>query len=252
MNRYGQTITWSTPTAPRPFTGIVTAFSHEEQVQEYLDEDESGDHRALITSGKKASLDWDAKVTDGSDDFLDLSGGAKITVTGFASGTILAYSAIERYVLNSPKTISVRATHFPDMTDSGGTAADLDVDAFVPDPSSLTNVFPGSKLIYSTVGLTHAAGVVHGLTIEQMLQITEDDLTPAGTIPGATTHGYQRKITLDLLATGSRPALESTLAITGAPTRAGDYKITSSSRRFATKRGMMYRVGAIWIPPFTS
>ena len=254
-HRYGQSITWSTPSAPRPFSGILTAFSYEEQAQEYLDEDESGDNRALVTSGRKAALDWDAKCTPSSTDFLNLINGAKIMVSGYSSGVILAYNAVERYVLNTPKTISVRATHFPDIDDSGGDAAGS-VTAFIPDPSGLSNLFPGSQLIYSTQGLTAAAGVVHGLTIEQMLEITEDDLAPDGTVPGATAHGYKMKISLDLLATSDRPAIDSSLDLTGAGGvvssngSAGEFKVTSSGLRFATKRGMMYRVGAIWIPAF--
>lgn len=253
MNRYGQAISWSTPNAPHVFTGICTNYRYNPTVQSQLDEDESGDNRAIIQHSKKAELSFEAKITEDSTDFLDLSAGAMITVTGTpAGGVILARRAIERWVLQQPKTASVEAIHFPVMSDSGAVAAGVDLDAFTPDQSALGIVTPGGSLIYGTHGMTHGSGVLHELEIAQELTITEDDPSPAGTLLGAAAHGYLRRIRMMLLATGTRPAVEATLALTGAPDHAADYKIESAPEVWSSKRGKMYEVTAIWIPPFTA
>ena len=252
MNRYGQAITWSTIAAPRPFTGTLTAYSYREQRTRLTDEDESGDHRALILHSKKADLNWSAKVTEGSTDFLDLSAGAAITLTGIAAGVILATRAVERWVLMQPKTISCQATHYPDMVQADPASAGVALDAFTPDQAGLGIVTPSGLLTFSTHGLGHASGVVHELELTQELQITEDDPSPDGKLLGAADHGYMRTIRLMLLATGAIPATGTTLAITGAPEHAADYLIESAQLAFASKRGKMYDIGAVWIPPLTA
>lgn len=252
MNRYGQSITWSTPTAPHPFTGVCTSYSEREGLQEQLIDDEVGDNTALVLHSKKTDISFDARVTDGSTDFLDLSAGAALTLSGFNSGIVLCRRAVERWVLEQPKTASIQATHYPDIAQATPAEVGTDLDAFTPDQSALSIVYPGDVLIYGTYGISHASGVVHGLTIEQILQITEDEPSPVGTILGAASHGYMRRIELDLLATGSKPAVGSVLTLTGAPSHGSDYRITSSEKKFATKRGMMYAVAAVWISPFTA
>jgi hypothetical protein len=96
MNRYGQNITWSTLSAPHPFSGTCTSYSYRDNIQRQLDEDESGDNRVLIQHSHKASVNFEARVTDLSTDFLDLSAGAAITISGISTGTILATRAVER------------------------------------------------------------------------------------------------------------------------------------------------------------
>lgn len=251
-NRYGQTITWSTPTAPHPFSGVCTRYSYRDARTRQLDDDEAGDFRALIQHSQKAALEFEAKITEDSTDFLDLSAGAKITVSGIASGTVLCSRAVERWALGQSKTASITATHYPDITGGAGASAGVALDAFTPDQSALGIVTPSGVLKYGTYGLGHAVGIVHGLTITQELQIAEDDPSPAGTILGATSHGYLRTIELLLLATGAIPATGSTLALTGAPDHAADYKIENAELRFQHKGGKMYQINAVWIPPFTA
>ncbi len=252
MNRYGQTITWSTITAPHLFTGKCTSYSLRDAVSRQLMDDEGGDNVALALHSAKAELNFSAEVTDGSTDFLDLSDGVAITVSGIASGVVLASRAVETWRLGQRKTASVQATWFPDMVIGAGGAAGTGLDAFTPDQSALTIVYPGGVLIYGTHGLGHASGVLHGLTIEQQLTITEDEPSPVGTILGAASHGYLRTIQLDLLSTAAAPAKKSVLALTGAPDHSADYRIESVETKFESKRGKMYAISAVWIPPFTA
>jgi hypothetical protein len=114
MNRYGQDITWGTLNAPHAFSGTRTSYSYRDNIQRQLDEDESGDNRVLIQHSRKASLSFEARVTDASTDFLDLSSGGAITISEISSGTILATRAVERWALGRPKTASIQATHYPD------------------------------------------------------------------------------------------------------------------------------------------
>lgn len=215
-----------------------------------LEEDESGDVTCIVQHSQKATLSFRAKVTEASTDFLDLSQGAKLMVSGIANGTVLCSHASENWALGQAKTTNVTATHYPDMTGGTGDSVEADLDVFTPDQSGLGIVAPGNSIIYGTFGLGHANGIVHSLSIEQQLTITEDDPSPDGKILGATTHGYLRSIQLDLLATGPIPATGSILALTGAPEHAGGYRVESAEVRFASKRGKMYQLTAVWIPTF--
>lgn len=251
MNRYGQSITWSTIDAPHLFTGICTRYSYRDARQRQLDDDEAGDNRALIQHSQKAEIDFEAKVTGSSTDFLNLGAGGAITVDGIESGVILVRRAVERWVLQQPKTASIQATHYPDMVQADPALAGVDRSAVTPDQSELGIVTPGGVLIYGTSGLTHAEGVVHELELTQELQITEDDPSPAGTILGAASHGWLMSLRLRLLATGDIPATGTTLNITGAPgAAANQFRIESADTLYEGKRGMMYEIGALWIPPF--
>ncbi len=251
MNRYGQAITWGPLSAPRLFTGQTREYSYRDSVTKQLITDMSADNIAMVLHSRKGEINFEALVTEGSEDFLDLSAGAAIAITGIFTGVVLATRATETWRLGQPKTASCTATHFPDMTQaSPGLAGELS--AFTPDQSALSIVHPGAKLIYSTSGLGHASGIVHGLTLEQILQITEDEPSPDGKILGATTHGYERNIKLDLLATDAIPAVDTVLAITGAPAHAGGYRITAANVQFADQRGKMFAIEAAWIPAFAA
>ena len=264
MNHYGQSITWGTVAAPHLFTGVCTGYSYREGRQRQLDDDEAGELRVLIQHSRKAEISFDAKVTDESDDFLDLSGGAAITITGVnPPGLVLVRRAVERWSLGQPKTASVQATFYPDITENTTPLADT-LSAFTPDqsaffgatPLSQAIITPGNKLIYGTRGMTMpgtpAIGIIHELEISQELTIAEDEVSPAGTILGAATHGYLRTIRLRLLATGAIPTSGSELTINSAPNHAADYRIESAEVSFASRRGKMFDISAVWIPPFTA
>lgn len=176
MNHYGQSITWGTLDAPHPFTGTCTSYSYRSQLQRQLDADENGDNYALIQHSKKAEISFEAKITQASQDehdFLDLSTGAAITISGVTGGGILCSRAVERWSLGQPKTASIQATHYPDMTLTSPAAAGK-INAFTPDQSGLGIIAPGGKLIYGTFGFNSTAGLVQRVEITQQLQITED------------------------------------------------------------------------------
>lgn len=249
--RYGQTITWGTSTAPQIFGGTRMRYSYREMLQEQLDDDESGIFRAALLHSKKAEISFEAKVTQASTNFLDLSAGAKIAVSGVSGGTILCRQAVERWGLfPQPKTSAIEATHYPDVTGGAGASAGTALSALTPDQASLGLLIPSGKLIIGTFGLTHASGVVHGLTLTQSWTLQEDDPSPAGAIVGVQAKGYQRRIELMLLATGTIPATAAELVITGAPTHAANFRNVTAEKLFESQRGMMYSISAFWIPPF--
>ena len=251
MNRYGQSITWGPLSAPKLFTGQTRDYSVRDSLTKQLIADMSGDYFAMVLHSRKSDLNFEATVTEASTDFLDLSAGAAIAVSGIAAGVVLCRRAVETWRLGQPKSASVQATHYPDMAAAGPAMAGA-LDAMTPDQSALGIVYPGEKLIYGTFGLTHAAGIVHGLTIEQILEITEDDPSPDGKILGAASHGYQRTLKLDLLSTGPIPAAGTVLTLGGAPGHASDYRITDAGVQFADKRGKMFAIEAAWIPAFAA
>ena len=184
MHRYGQTlIAWSTAAAPHPFSGTCTSYSYRDQKTRQLIDDESGDNLALILHSRKADVEFEARVTVDSTDFLDLSTGAAVVVTGITGGVLLARRVSEKWALMQEKTISFSGTHYPDLTQASPVLAGTET-AFVPDQTTLGIVYPGGEIIYSTVGITHASGTIHALTIDQELQITEDEPTPDGLITG--------------------------------------------------------------------
>lgn len=261
MNRYGQsTITWGTAAAPHIFKGVCTNYSYSDALTRQLDEDEVGDNRALILHSRKANISFDAKVIvgedDGSADFLDLSTGAAVTVTGINAGVVLASRAVERWTLLQPKTISMQGTHYPDITQAAPVAAGA-LDAQTPDQSAIVAplILPGGKLIYSTIGLTSTGGVVHMVEISQSLTLTEDDPTPDGKIPGCAAHGYVRTISMDLLIkttdTAPVPGALLNLTASSAMSNIADYRVETAETRFTEKRGKMINVTAVWIPGMT-
>ncbi len=249
MNHYGQTIVWGTQSAPHLFTGHCTSYSYAEQTQRQLMEDEEGNHIAIALHSRKADLQFSAELFADST-FLDLSGGAAIHVAGL-TGAVLARRAVESWRLGQRKTASIQATHYPEVD------SNVAVDTGTLQPQEPVTpeepfVFPGDAIIYGTLGLGHDQGIVHALAIEQQLTITEDEPAPNGMIKGAQAHGYLRTIHLELLASnGSQaPAVRGLLEISGAPAHASNYRIERSEVRFASKRGKMYVIDAVWIPEF--
>jgi hypothetical protein len=251
MNRYGQTITWSTLTAPHPFSGVLEDYSYDDRFTRQNEEDESGEFMAAIIHSRKAELSFKAKVTSASTDWLDLSSSnAALTVSG-VSGIVLCKRAEERWELLQTKRISVDATCYPDMVQSEPVGPGA-ISAFDPAVTTPPLVFPGATIIYSTIGLTNAAGIIHGVTLTQMLEIVEDDPDPTGKLLGAATTGYQRTMEVDILATGAAPANGTAFTVTGAPSRAANFSLEGVRTAYRIKGGMMYRASAFWIPPMTT
>lgn len=250
-NRYGQTISWGPLSAPALFTGERQSYSYRDAVTKQNISGADGDHFAQVLHSRKAALSFTAKVTSGSDDFLDISDGAAIAVDGISAGQVIVSRAVETWRLMQPKTASITATHYPDMPNTNTAAASAGLNAATPSQSGIGIVFPVGALTYSTYGLTHGSGIVHELTIEQILQLTDDEPSPDGKILGCQGHGYERMIRLMLLATSSIPAVRSVLTIGGAPGHASDYRITDAEQTWEDQRGKMYALSASWIPPYT-
>lgn len=256
---YGQSITYGVLGAPSLFTGDNMSFSYELGVTEDNLENAGSDFAAMALHSLKGDLSFEGEITDASTDFLDLSSGARITVDGdpggidLSPGFILAHEAVEEWNLMRRKQASVRATHYPDAPASAGAAAGTGVNAFTPDQSSIDFLFPGNKLIYSTVGFSHAQGLIHQLRLTQTLQITDDEPSPDGKILGAFSSGYKRAISLLLLAKPADaviPAPRSVLTITGAPERMQNFRVIKAGPRLTRKKGMMFQIDASWIPAF--
>jgi hypothetical protein len=261
MKRYGQTLTWGPLSAPAFFTGEPISYSLRDGATKQLIDGAAGDWLAMALHSRKAEIAFEAKCTSASTNFLDLSGGAAIALSTISStGSILVSRAVERWRLSQAKTASIEALWLPDATPQSPALAGITGTAFTPDQSDSTIVTPGTALIYSTYGFTHAKGLVHELTLTQSLRITEDDPSPDGVILGAAADGYERTINLLLLAQipsttspmGDYPAVGSTLVIGGGTSAMADFIITNSGPAMEMEKGMMYSIDASWIPPFTA
>lgn len=251
MNIYG-TITFGAYQAPQLFTGEATRYSYRDMVSERFEEDARGENMAVIFDQRKAELSFAAKITNDSTDFLDLSSGAAMVVSGISGGVLLATTVEEDWNLGQAKTASVNAVHYPDIVQASPALAGTALDAFTPDQAGLGIVTPTGKIISGTYGLGHASGVLHQLTITQELKHNLAEPTPDGKIIGVQTTGYVRRIRARILATSTQAAVNSTLAITGAPSHAEDYKITSSEVQYELGRGKMYLINAVWTPLFSA
>jgi hypothetical protein len=260
---YGQSIKYGVLDAPALFTGDNMSFSYRRGVTADDQENGGSDIAAIAMHSKKADLSFSGEVTSGSTDFLNLSAGARLAVEAeiagidLATGMILAYEAVEEWNLLRRKLCSVRAFHYPDfpLDEDTGASAGTTLSAFTPGSQSLDFLFPGNTLIYSTVGITHAAGLVHQLRITQQLTITDDDPSPNGKLLGAFSSGYKRMISLLLLAKPADAAIPepaSVLTLTGAPSHAANYRVVSAEPRMERKKGMMFQIDAVWIPPFSA
>ncbi len=256
---YGQDIVYGVLGAPALFTGDNMSFSYRSGVTQDNLENGGSEYAAMALHSLKGEINFEGEVTSDSTDFLDLSTGARIVVAGtpggidLSTGFILANEAVEEWNLLRRKRASVRAMHYPEAPTSAAAAAGTTVNAFVPDQSSIDFLFPGNTLTYSTVGFTHAQGVVHQVRLTQTLQITDDEPSPDGKLLGAFASGYERRISLLLLAKPSSaviPEARSVLTITGAPTRMANYRVISAEPRLERKKGMMFSIEAAWIPPF--
>ena len=254
---HGQAITYGVLGAPALFTGDNMSFGYSDKVTVDDLEDGGSDIAAMALHSRKGEINFEGEVTSESTDFLDLSTGARIVMTGspggidLTSGFILAHEAVEEWDLLKRKRCSVRATHYPDAPADAAGAAGVAMSAFVPDQSSIDFLFPGSTLIYSTVGFTHASGLVHQVKLTQTLQITDDEPSPDGKLLGAFVSAYKRTLSLMLLAKPTDaviPEPRSILTLTGAPDRMKNFRVISAEPRMERKKGMMFSIEAAWIP----
>ena len=74
---------------------------------------------------RKQLCNWSGReIRETSTDFLDLSAGAGLVVSGISTGTVLVRQAVEKWALGQPKMASVQATHYPDISQASPTLQD--------------------------------------------------------------------------------------------------------------------------------
>jgi hypothetical protein len=248
--RYGQDIDWGTVNAPQLFTGECINYSYSPRATEQMIRGAAGGNIAMAVHSDQADFRFSAKVTAASTDFLDLSAGAAVAISGIETGIALAADAEEVWRSLTEKTASVSGIHFPFMVQETGTpAAPGTLSAVSPAQDNLDILLPGATLPYSTYSLGHDAGVVYALTLRQSLTIKPDRPSPDGKILGAQAYGYMRSISLELVADklSAPPAIRSVLAITNAPTHATGYIVTGAGTIWETETEKMFSVRASWI-----
>lgn len=247
FQQYGTALTWSTVGAPHPFGGIAEDYSYNDAFQETPVDGES-EIAALVHHARKGVIAFNATTTDASVNFLDLSVGVKLTLSNITAGIILATQAVEAWTLGQPKKLSLNANHYPDMTDTAGTAAGT-LSAVTPAAPTGSGIIirPAGKVIFSTAGLSHESGIIQALTITQQVKLAdqEDEL---GKLIAAFISNYMRTIDLDLVTTGTRPLPDTVLVIAGAPDNAANYVISSSEEAYRKGDKKTYKVKATWIP----
>jgi len=243
-------LNWSTSAAPSICSGICQSFTSNNQNKLLKTPGNSGAFANVLTSLFKSMLTWKYFATSASTDFFDLSGGAKATLSGYGSGTILIPKVVETWRNEGEKTLDVNATYYPMMTDSSGPAVSV-LSAVTPAIGAFPYQVPTGELVYGTTGLTHGSGIIETMTLTQEWTKIEE-IKQGGNIVGAILSGFQRTISLELLATGAAPALNSTLTVSGAPSHAEGFKIlTAPEPMFAVDKSQMWKIdNCLWIPAF--
>jgi len=245
MHNYGTVITWSTVSAPKPFGGIAENYSYKDAYQEERIPGENGSTAALILRLRKGDISFDSTATDESTDFLDLSSGAGITVSGLSAGVVICTEAVEKWTKGEAKNLALKATHYPNITGSGPAAGTLA--ANTPTQSGLI-IHPNAKVIWGTTGLSHTAGNVESLTLTQKWEVKEHD--NGMQYDAVRVENFERRINLDILCVGANPAppaLDSVLVVAGAPAHAGNMVVVNHEIKWAKGREKMFTVEAMWL-----
>ena len=250
MPNIGQNILWGTAAAPHFFTGNCTSYSLRDAVTKQLIDGEDGAYFAAVLHSRKAEVNFSAKITSGSTNGLDLSAGPLISVSGISGGALLCSRFREEWQLGQPKTASAQATWYPDLDPTNGASAGTTNTLYTPDQSGLTIITPGNPIIYGTYGFTHAAGVLHSLTLEQEWTLNDEEPSPDGKLLNVSVVKYMQSVTARILALDDPPAVGSQLNITGGIGEMNNHKIESVTTEFQDQRGMMYAVNAFFINPF--
>lgn len=256
MSNYGQAVTFSTGSAPHLCAGVCLNFRTKDNLVRQMEDAEDGAILAAIQHSRTVDFSFDVKFTDASTDFPDLSGGAKITLAGLeteatatgatAGGCSLISRAVETWRTGQSKTGSIAGTYYPNVSPSGG-AAIATLSAFTP-VQSIGGLHPAAKLKWGTSGMTHGAGVLHGLTLTQELQLLPEEVSPAGTILSVFTANYMRTLHLEILplTSGTAPLNGTTLTVIGAPSHAAGFRIENVEQTREIRGRKMLRCEAFW------
>lgn len=248
--QHGTAIQWSTINSPKLCGGIAEAWTYRDNINQGEVTDEQLNIAAMALTGRTGEFSFETTITDDTADLPDLSEGAKIAVTGIASGTCLLSEVVERWAIGQAKTGSMRGTHFPAVT--GGAGADAGTyGALTPDQTTggIPIIRPGGKVVWGTKGLSSSLGIVQSLVITQSLRLnTETD--EAGDIVFVAVTSYMRRIQLEVLALAAqgRPAINATLVVTGGPAHSTGGFNVNVEERFAKGRGKIYSIDGMWFP----
>lgn len=250
MQIYGKPITWGTASFPKLFTGVTEDFSYKEAMRQSEEPDENSEIDAFIWDNLVADIDFSARITSGSTNFLDLSTGLKIAITNDAitGGFVLCSEAIEKWTLGAKKTASLKARHYPNTTDVVGGPSAGTLSAYTPgtgSPGSGVIVRPAGKVLWSTSGLSVTYGTVAELSLAQRWTLKEED-DGDGNIGTIIASKYMRTIDLKVTATGDRPPVGTILSIDGAPAHAVGYQITRSELIGRIEDKKAYQLSAVW------
>ena len=247
MQGYGTTPThWSTIDAPNPVTGICEDFTIDPKNKRDDIKDASGEFSGVITSAFKTELSWNYTFNSSSMDFLDLSTGSKLAVTGFTAGGNLAIKAVERWAKGQPKKGSINATNYPDLVTGGSGASAGTLSAVSPAITSYPYQFPTGQYIMGTAVLTHASGSIESMELTQEWTSIEEILL-GEKITGVILSAFKRMIQIELLLTGTIPAVGSTLVVSGAPSHASGFIIlTPPKSMYKIGKSMMVSFQADW------
>lgn len=251
-NQYGTpTVKWSTATSPKLFSGIAENYNYRHNAQKSDTDNDDGERAISVLHGLTGDISFEVTITDASTDLPDLLDGSKITVVdadNISGGTVLLTEIVERWQLGSDKMASARATHYPLVVGGAGAAAGT-YSGVSPVQVAPPIIIPGGSVVWGTKGLTSALGIVQSLTVTQTVQ-HKPEPDEAGQIVQVTTHGYFRRIALEVVAKGDAvcPAIGTTLAVTGAPAHAAGAFVTGADDRRRKGQKGTIAVEAEWFP----
>lgn len=109
----GKQVVWGTDELDNPVgSGILTDFSVDKSIQADEIPDEQGDIVAVVLHGRKGELSVDVVCEVATTAPAE---GAELDIDGFTGGKVIVMGSTEKWVRAGAKTLSVKATHYPDL-----------------------------------------------------------------------------------------------------------------------------------------
>lgn len=109
----GKQIVWGTDDVTNPLaSGILTDFSVDHSIQTDEITDEQGDIVSVVLHGAKGEMSLDVICEAAT---TAPAPGAELDIDGFTGGKIIAMGSNEKWSRAGAKTLSVKATHYPDL-----------------------------------------------------------------------------------------------------------------------------------------
>lgn len=109
----GKQIVWGSATAPGGLaTGIITDFSLDSSVQTDEITDADGDIVSVVLHGKKSEVSFDVICEAAT---APPAEGTALEIDGLTDGKTIAMGSTIKWSRGAAKTISVKATYYPDL-----------------------------------------------------------------------------------------------------------------------------------------